>query len=152
MPRFVAPRDYNFFQNISRELVDAVVQTQVFVFKLIAQNSKVNLYGESLDKSYYDGVSLFAMVEYNDETVDYESGLGQDTIQEVTFRFNQDTCIVKDIMPEIGDVIQFVDGYYEITNTNASQLVGGQASNNFGITCNTFLMRKSQLNIEPRNI
>jgi hypothetical protein len=134
MPRFVAPRDYNFFQNISRELVDAVVQTQVFVFKLIAQNSKVNLYGESLDKSYYDGV------------------LGQDTVQEVTFRFNQDTCIVKDIMPEIGDVIQFVDGYYEITNTNASQLVGGQASNNFGITCNTFLMRKSQLNIEPRNI
>ena len=152
MPRFVAQRDYNFFQNISRELVDAVVQTQVFFYKLSTQNSKVNIYGESLDKVYYDGVSIFGIVEYNDETVDYESGLGQDTIQEVTFRFNQETLIVKDVYPEIGDVIQFVDGYYEITNTNASQLVGGQAGNNFGITCNAYLMRKSQLNIEPRNI
>jgi hypothetical protein len=152
MPRFVAPRDYNFFQNISRELVDAVVQTQVFFFKLSTQNSKVNIYGESLDKVYYDGVSIFGIVEYNDENVDYESGLGQDTVQEVTFRFNQETLTVKDVYPEIGDVIQFVDGYYEITNTNASQLVGGQAGNNFGITCNAYLMRKSQLNIEPRNI
>lgn len=152
MPRFVAPRDYNFFQNISRELVDAVVQTQVFFYKLSTQNSKVNIYGESLDKVYYDGVSIFGIVEYNDETVDYESGLGQDNIQEVTFRFNQETLTVKDVYPEIGDVIQFADGYYEITNTNASQLVGGQAGNNFGITCNAYLMRKSQLNIEPRNI
>lgn len=152
MPRFVAPRDYNFFQNISRELVDAVVQTQVFFHKLIVQNSKVNIYGESLDKAYYDGVSIFAIVEYNDESVDYESGLGQDSVQEVTFRFNQETLAIKDVYPEIGDVIKFVDGYYEITNTNASQLVGGQAANNFGITCNTYLMRKSQLNIEPRNI
>jgi len=151
MPRFVAPRDYNFFQNISRELVDAVVQPQVFVFKLIAQNSKVNLYGESLDKSYYDGVSIFGMVEYGDESQQYD-GFGQDTIQEVTFRFNQDTCIVKDVMPEVGDIIFFNDGYYEITNTNQTQLVGMQAQNNFGIECITYLTRRSQLNIEPRNI
>ena len=112
MPRFVAPRDYNFFQNISRELVDAVVQTQVFVFKLIAQNSKVNLYGESLDKSYYDGVSIFAMVEYNDENVDYESGLGQDTIQEVTFRFNV-------ISPEIGILTSGLDWSLRAANLSS---------------------------------
>lgn len=150
MPRFIQARDYNFFQNISRELVDDVVQTQIFLFKLIANESKVNLYGESLDKSYYEGVSVFCMVSYGDESQQYD-GFGQDTIQEVIFRLNQDTCIVKDIMPEVGDIILFADGYYEITNTNQTQLVGMQAGNNFGIECITYLTRRSQLNIEPRN-
>jgi hypothetical protein len=55
-------------------------------------------------------------------------------------------------MPEVGDIIFFNDGYYEITNTNQTQLVGMQAENNFGIECITYLTRRSQLNIEPRNI
>jgi len=150
MPRFIGTKDYNFFQNISRELIDDVVQTQVFLFKLITYESKTNLYGESLDKAYYEGVSIFGMVEYGDESQQYD-GFGQDTIQEVTFRFSQDTCIVKDIMPEVGDIINFNDGYYEITNTNQTQLVGMQAANNFSIECVTYLTRRSQLNIEPRN-
>lgn len=150
MPRFIQSRDYNFFQNISRELVDDVVQTQVYLFKFIPYESKTNLYGESLDKSYYQGVSLFCMVEYGDESQQYD-GFGQDTIQEVIFKFNQDTCIKKDVMPEIGDIIQFAEGYYEITNTNQTQLVGMQANNNFTVECITYLTRRSQLNIEERN-
>lgn len=149
MPRFIGARDYNFFQNISRELLDEVVQTQVFFYKLIAGETTVNLYGEALDKSYYDGVSVFAMLQYGDETQQYD-GFGQDTEQEVVVRLNQDTCIVKDIFPEIGDFFYFNDSFYEITNTNQTQLVGMQVENNFGIECITRLTRISQLNIKPR--
>jgi hypothetical protein len=149
MPRFIGARDYNFFQNISRELLDEVVQTQVFFYKLIAGETTVNLYGEALDKSYYDGVSVFAMLQYGDETQQYD-GFGQDTEQEVVVRLNQDTCIVKDILPEIGDFFYFNNSFYEITNTNQTQLVGMQVENNFGIECITRLTRISQLNIKPR--
>jgi hypothetical protein len=149
MPRFIGARDYNFFQNISRELLDEVVQTQVFFYKLIAGETTVNLYGEALDKSYYDGVSVFAMLQYGDETQQYD-GFGQDTEQEVVVRLNQDTCIVKDIYPEIGDFFYFNNSFYEITNTNQTQLVGMQVENNFGIECITRLTRISQLNIKPR--
>lgn len=149
MPRFIGTRDYNFFQNISRELLDEVVQTQVFFYKLIAGETTVNLYGEALDKSYYDGVSVFAMLQYGDETQQYD-GFGQDTEQEVVVRLNQDTCIVKDILPEIGDFFYFNNSFYEITNTNQTQLVGMQVENNFGIECITRLTRISQLNIKPR--
>ena len=149
MPRFIGARDYNFFQNISRELLDEVVQSQVFFYKLIAGETTVNLYGEALDKSYYDGVSVFAMLQYGDETQQYD-GFGQDTEQEVVVRLNQDTCIVKDILPEIGDFFYFNNSFYEITNTNQTQLVGMQVENNFGIECITRLTRISQLNIKPR--
>ena len=149
MPRFIGARDYNFFQNISRELLDEVVQSQVFFYKLIAGETTVNLYGEALDKSYYDGVSVFAMLQYGDETQQYD-GFGQDTEQEVVVRLNQDTCILKDIYPEIGDFFYFNNSFYEITNTNQTQLVGMQVENNFGIECITRLTRISQLNIKPR--
>ncbi len=82
MPRFIGTRDYNFFQNVSRELVDDVIQTQVYLFKLITYESKTNIYGESLDKVYYDGVSIFGMVEYGDESQQYD-GFGQDTFKKL---------------------------------------------------------------------
>ena len=150
MARFALSRDIKFFESISRELVDVVIETAVVLYKLVIEDSKTNLYGESLDKSYYQGVSLFCMVEYGDESQQYD-GFGQDTVQEVIFKFNQDTCIKKDVMPEIGDIIQFAEGYYEITNTNQTQLVGMQANNNFTVECITYLTRRSQLNIEERN-
>ena len=55
MPRFALDRDINFFKSISRELVDAVIETTVVLYKLVIEDVKTNLYGESLNKSYYQG-------------------------------------------------------------------------------------------------
>ena len=57
MARFALARDIKFFESISREIVDAVVTTTVILYKLIIEESKINLYGESLNKTYYQGVS-----------------------------------------------------------------------------------------------
>jgi len=53
MPRFALDRDINFFKSISRELVDAVIETTVVLYKLVIEDVKTNLYGESLNKSYF---------------------------------------------------------------------------------------------------
>ena len=53
MARFTLDRDIRFFEGISRELVDAVITTAVVLYKLVIENSKTNLYGESLSKTYY---------------------------------------------------------------------------------------------------
>ena len=52
MARFVQQKDLAFFEKISKELVDVVVQTTVEIFKLSLSETKTNLYGESLGKSY----------------------------------------------------------------------------------------------------
>jgi hypothetical protein len=56
----------------------------------------------------------------------------------------------KNIYPEIGDIIYFNNSYYEIDNTTEIQLVGGQPTNNFSVVCQTFMVSKSNLNIEER--
>ena len=149
MPKFVSERDVNFFKSIARELVDVVVQVEVALYKLNIYESKVNIYGESTNKTWYQGVSLYAMVDKDPENVVYE-GFGPDNSQLITFKFDKDLCEERGIYPEIGDVILFDQSYYEIDNTNEVQFIGGQPSNNYSIVCSTFMTRNSNLNITER--
>ena len=104
MARFVQQKDLAFFQKISKELVDVVVQTTVEVFKLSISESKTNLYGESLNKSYLPSVQVACMIERDESSIEYE-GFGPDRAQNAEFRFNRSTLKDKNLYPEIGDII-----------------------------------------------
>ena len=125
MARFALGRDIRFFEGISRELVDAVVTTGVILYKLIIEDSKTNLYGESLSKTYYQGVNCNAMIERGETQVVYE-GFGADRNQTTQFRFNRFTLEDKGFYPEIGDIIFHNEGYFEIDNVTEDQLIGGR--------------------------
>jgi len=151
MARFALSRDIKFFEGISRELVDAVVENIVTFYKLIISDSKVNLYGESLSKTYYDGVECAAMLDRQDTSVTYE-GFGSDQGQTVEFRFNRFTLEDKNFYPEIGDLIFHNNAYFEIDNVREDQLVAGQESHKFSILCSAFMSRRTSIQTEPRTI
>jgi hypothetical protein len=149
MARFTLGRDMKFFESIARELVDVVVETSVVLYKLIIEDSKTNLYGESLSKTYYQGVQTTAMIERESSTSDYE-GFGSDKNQLVEFRFNRFTLEDTGFYPEVGDIIFHNDGYFEIDNVREDQMVGGQVVNKFSIICSTFMTRRSTIQTEMR--
>jgi hypothetical protein len=149
MARFALGRDIRFFEGISRELVDAVVTTAVILYKLIVEDSKTNLYGESLSKTYYQGMECNAMIQREDAQADYE-GFGSDTSQNVEFRFNRFTLQDTGFYPEIGDIIFHNNGYFEIDNLREEQFIGGQVDNKFSIICSTFMTRRSSIQTEMR--
>ena len=151
MPRFALDRDINFFKSISRELVDAVIETTVVLYKLVIEDVKTNLYGESLNKSYYQGLECTAVIEREDTSVSYE-GFGPDSGQNVEFRFNRFTLEDKGFYPEIGDIIYHNDAYFEIDNVREDQLIGGQSSEKFSIIVSTFMTRRSSIQTEMRVI
>ena len=151
MARFTLARDIRFFEGISRELVDAVVTTAVVLYKLIIEDSKTNLYGESLSKTYYQGVDCNAMIQRGETQVVYEA-FGADTNQITEFRFNRFTLQDKNIYPEIGDIIFHNDAYFEVDNVNEDQLIGGRTGDeeHFSIVCSTFMSRRSSIQTEMR--
>ena len=149
MPKFLQTRDIEFFKSIARELVDDVVQNTIVLFKVNMNETKVNIYGESLNKTWYPGVELYALYSKSPEDVVYE-GFGPDMQQNITFKLDRIMCEEKDVYPEVGDIIFFDTSYYEIDNTNEIQFIGGSPDNNFSIVCETFMVTKSTLNIEER--
>ena len=151
MARFTLSRDIKFFEGISRELVDVVIETAVVLYKLVIEDSKTNLYGESLNKTYYQGVQTTAVIEREPSASDYE-GFGSDKSQNVEFRFNRFTLEDTGFYPEVGDIIFHNNGYFEIDNVREDQLVGGQVGNNFSIICSTFMTRRSSIQTEMRVI
>lgn len=151
MPRFALDRDVSFFKSISRELVDAVIETTVVLYKLVIEDVKTNLYGESLNKSYYQGLECTAVIERDDTSVSYE-GFGPDSGQSVEFRFNRFTLEDKSFYPEIGDIILHNDAYFEIDNVREDQLVGGQSNEKFSLIVSTFMTRRSTIQTEDRVI
>lgn len=151
MARFALSRDVKFFEGISRELVDVVIETAVVLYKLVIEDSKTNLYGESLNKTYYQGVECTAVIERESSTSEYE-GFGPDKAQNVEFRFNRFLLEDKGFYPEVGDIIFHNQGYFEIDNVREDQLVGGQVENKFSIICSTFMTRRSSIQTEMRTI
>jgi len=149
MPKFLQTRDIEFFKSIARELVDDVVQNTIILFKINMNETKVNIYGESLNKTWYPGVELYALYSKSPEDIVYE-GFGPDMQQNITFKLDRIMCEEKDVYPEVGDIIFFDTSYYEIDNTNEIQFIGGSPDNNFSIVCETFMVTKSTLNIESR--
>ena len=153
MPKFMLERDLQLFRSFARELVDTVIENTCVLFKVNLNETKINLYGEAMNKTWYPGVELFVLIDKEPDTATYE-GFGPDEQQNITFKFDRLLCEERNTYPEIGDVIYFDNSYYEIDNTTETQFVGGLPGNNsdrnWSIVCSTFMVSKSNLNIEER--
>lgn len=152
MSRFVTQRDFLFFQHINREIVVDVVDVEVVLYKIIQDIVNVNIYGESVSKARYRGISLNALIKYSKIQPESE-GFGYDTTQkDVEFRFVRKLLQDVDVYPDIGDIVKYNENYYEIHNTNEAQLIGGRPEYNHNVICEAHLTRRSGINIEETHV
>ena len=106
------------------------------------------MYGETAQgKIYKPGVQVTSLIAADDQTTTTDE-FGPDLQQTALFSFVRQS--LKDIsyVVEIGDVIDWNSGYWEISSISENQLIGGQTDFNHSVVCNAFLVRISSLNIE----
>jgi hypothetical protein len=160
MPKFLVGRDISFLRNVARELIERVIEQTCVLYKINLNETRVNIYGEAMNKTWHKGVELNVLINKEPETINYE-GFGADTNQNIEFRFDREHCEERNAYPQIGDIIYFDNSYFEIDNTNEIQFVGGLPGGdddseetynrrNWSIICSTFMVSKSNLNIEER--
>lgn len=126
MALFGQQRDISMFRHVNRELMHKIISQQVVFYKYKVGETPVNMYGESSEGRYFvDPVLLFALIEPSafDYTVD---DLGTDFNWSVIFKFLRDDLVDAQIYPEIGDVIMYQNGYWEIDNVNTTQFFVGK--------------------------
>ena len=143
------------FDKFNKELVgdlytgkDGVIYQPVIIYKVSVYDTEVNMYGEtSSGQVYKPGVQVSAIVDAEDQTTTTDE-FGPDLQQNAVFSFVRQSLVDISYVIEIGDVVNWNSGYWEISSINENQLVGGQFDQNFSVVATTFLIRKSSIQIE----
>jgi len=149
MALYGGARDISMFRKVNRELMGNIISEEVIYYKYNVTTTKVNMYGESFEgRNYADPVALFALVEIGPQESPV-SDLGVDFTWTLTFRFLRDDLLSPtldynasmsfgsnlnplpgtygaNIHPEVGDIIQYQNGYWEVDNTNSTQFFTGK--------------------------
>ena len=68
--------------------------------------------------------------------------------QNAVFSFLREQLIDAGLRPELGDIIDWNLGHWEVAGLNENQLVGGDYNNNWSVVLSAFLIRRSNLQIE----
>ena len=152
--RFFSPRDMKFIGSINAELIGDIIQTEIFIYKMCAEQTKINVYGESsIDsgKVFYPGVECTCLIDRADIDTSYDE-FGPDRNQTVVFKFREDNLKLINVYPELGDIIEFNKRYHEISNVVQEQLIGGIPEKSISIICNTYYSRLSKLSLVKRQV
>lgn len=151
--RYFSARDLNLIGSINAELMGDIIENLVTVFKISANETETNIYGETSAKTgkwYLPGIQISTLTERPEMTAEYDD-FGPNRSQTHIFKFREKMCIQLQFYPEIGDIVFWNDKYYEIDNVIQEQLLGGVSEKSHSIICNSHYTKFTSLNILERN-
>ena len=157
MPLFAGARDVSLIEKLNEELINSIIQTEIFFYKLVLDETSDNVYGEGIDKRYYAGVKLGCLVDRSNQTY-VEEAYGVDLQQSAVFSFLRKEFVILNLVPEVGDIIEWDKAYFEIDSMVDNQVWGGKDPSyslagelhgtSHSIICSCHMTRMSRLNIE----
>ena len=153
--RFYGNKDLATFEKFNRELLgepnisdDGIIDQFVILYRTSVYDTETNMYGEAADgKVYKQGVKLPCVVDAEDFNFEY-TDFGPDNAQSVKFAFQRAYLVEVDLKPDIGDILQWNEGYFEIKDYNENQLIGGDPTKSHSIVVTANLTRMPTTNLE----
>ena len=150
--RYFSEIDISFINGINNELLGDVIQTEATLFKMAADQTSTNIYGESkpsTGKQYFPGVELVCLIDRADMTTDADE-FGPDRKQNVAFKFMEKDLQLCNFFPQTGDLVLFNAMYHEIDDVVQQQLLGGQPIKSFSVIVNTHYTSLSKVDLVSR--
>ena len=136
--RFGSSRDIDLMINIGRELLHDIIEQEILYHKIRLEDSDVNLYGESLSKSYWTAVKLNCLITRGDQVINIEE-FGPDLGREASFAFLRKDLEDKSVVHEVGDIVEWHNDFYEVDTVRENQLIlGSDNSYNLGSSTSGF--------------
>lgn len=160
---FGSQNDFKLFVNINRELLSDVVEQEVLYYKMSLEQTQTNVYGEAQEKVYWTAVKFNCLIDRGDQQTTVDD-FGPDSIRAVSFKFLREDLKDAKTFPEVGDIIQWSEDYYEVDNITENQLFLGKDENyalttygpDFGgslsIVCTSHLTRADKVGIVKQRI
>lgn len=146
-PLFVTPREVNFFNHISKELIQRIVSQRVIYYSVSEEHTKTHkLYEEAIRKTVFTPVEVNALVLY-ENPVQTSTQFTIDTIYSVEVYFHMHELEERKLIPREGDFVKFGNILYEIEKLTRPQIVYGQMNNEVMVKAECRVSRKSQFEV-----
>ena len=150
-PFFIPQKEVDLFDAFNEELIDEIVGQSVDVYKVSVENTNDNVYGESTAKYYEAGFRVNCLILYNEpEVIQEEFGADINASVELYFQRENLSSGSLNFYPEIGDIVDWNDYYWEINGTTEPQLFAGHPNFKHNIVATAHRSRLSSLQIEER--
>jgi len=134
MALFGSGRDASLIRHINNELIVNIIDTEIELYKLVLEDTRENLYGESMSKKYYNPIAIPCLVQKDEKTTVAED-FGLDSTRTGNFAFARDYLVDRTIILEVGDILNWDNEYYEIDQIGSSQYFAGKnPSTHLGFT------------------
>ena len=169
MALFGGKRDISLFRKINREFMRNIVSQQCVLYKYKLEQNETNIYGENPNNKFYtEPTILFALISRKDQSHPTDE-MGVDFNSDVSFRFLRDDLVEANLFIEVGDIVFYNGGYYEIDNIVMNQLFMGKDpdypndpnplnpglenfGNNLSVICNAHYVPSDKVNIEKSRL
>ena len=125
MALFGGERDASLFRKINKELITDIIDTEVYYYKLIIEDTKSNLYGEGKSKIYHNPIKIPTLVDRTNAEQVFDD-FGSSYTRNVNFYFLRDILKDKNVFPEIGDVIEWNDEQHIVDVIFQNQFFAGK--------------------------
>ena len=126
MALYGGSRDVSLLRNINREVIHDIISQQAAFYKYELEETNTNIYGEASGTKYYIGPVLLPCLIARSDQEFPESDLGVDFNWGIEFRFLRDDLVDANVVPEVGDIILYQKGYYQVDETNSNQYFVGK--------------------------
>ena len=157
MALFGSARDVSLIRRLNKELINEIIDTEVYYYKPILDKTLINIYGEATDKFFYDPVKIPCLIDRQD-TEQVSDDFGQSYQHTATFNFLRDTLKDdKDVKPDVGDIIQWDNEYFMVDNVNENRLFVGKNpqtwdggdghGTSLSIICNAHVTRQTSIKL-----
>ena len=125
---FGSQNDFKLFVGINRELLSDVIEQEILFYKMSLEQTQTNIYGEAQEKVYWSAVKFNCLIDRGDQQTTVDD-FGPDSIRAVSFKFLRQDLKDANTFPEVGDIVQWNEDFYEVDNTTENQLFVGKDEN-----------------------
>ena len=129
---FGTKRDFNLLTKINRELLSDIVEQEILYYKFSLEDTSANLYGEALEKVFLSPVKLNCLITRGDQVISVDD-MGPVLNRESSFAFLRSDLEDVTVVPEVGDILNWQENFYEVDTVRENQLFVGR-DNSYNLT------------------
>jgi hypothetical protein len=148
-PFFIPQKEVDLFDVLNEELIDNVLGQYVDIYKISIEDTEANIYGESEKKYFKTGFRVNCLISW-DPSYNLDD-FGPDKNVTVELYFHRTTLKESEFYPEIGDIVEWNDFFFEINSVTEPQLIGGHQEFKHEIKALAHRVRLSSLQIIERS-